>query len=148
MQEVRPGIYLDGAHNNAGIEKFLEAVEQVSGDSAVLLFSMVQEKDYAHAARRLIGSGRWEEVIVTAVPGARGVPCRVLAEAFREAAREQEGRPNMGLGKRTAKITEVEAPADAFAYAQKVKKPGQALFCAGSLYLIGELERIAGGMQK
>ena len=148
MQEVRPGVYLDGAHNNAGIEKFLEAVEQVTGDSAVLLFSMVQEKDYAHAARRLIGSGRWEEVIVTAVPGARGVPCRVLAEAFRKAAREQEGRPSMRLGKRAAKITEIEAPADAFAYAQKVKKPGQALFCAGSLYLIGELERIAGGMQK
>ncbi len=148
MQEVRPGVYLDGAHNNAGIEKFLEAVEQVTGDSAVLLFSMVQEKDYAHAARRLIGSGRWEEVIVTAVPGARGVPCRVLAEAFRKAAREQEGRSSMRLGKRAAKITEIEALADAFAYAQKVKKPGQALFCAGSLYLIGELERIAGGMQK
>lgn len=28
------------------------------------------------------------------------------------------------------------------------KEPGQTVFCTGSLYLIGELEKIAGGLKK
>ncbi len=45
------------------------------------------------------------------------------------------------------KITEIEETGQAYAYALTVKKPGQVLFCAGSLYLIGALEQIAGGME-
>ncbi len=177
MQEVQPKVYLDGAHNMAGIEKFLEAVEHITEDSAVLLFSMVKEKDYAHAARRLLEKGRWEEIIVTSVPGSRGVRSQVLAEAFhrclegapqepspgRDAEKGilQAGSGNLGTGSdpkgrtenrisqsvRAVKITEIEEIDAAFTYAKKIQKQGQALFCAGSLYLIGELERIAGGMQ-
>lgn len=46
----------------------------------------------------------------------------------------------------TVKITEIGEIEAAYAYALSVKKTGQVLFCAGSLYLIGELERITGGM--
>ncbi len=170
MQEALPGVYLDGAHNLAGIERFLEAVGHISKDSAVLLFSMVKEKDYSHAAKRLLEGGRWEEIIVTAVPGSRGVQCRELAEAFYAALREvswdlprqgegshpQPGGMPVGEPRQDAlgggrpqpvRITEIEDIGAAFTYAQKVRRRGQALFCAGSLYLIGELERIAGGMQ-
>lgn len=152
MQEVQPNVYLDGAHNMAGIEKFLEAVEQITGDSAVLLFSMVKEKDYAHAARRLLEKGRWEEIIVTSVPGSRGVRSQVLAEAFRRCLEgaPQEPSPIREAGTgilQAVRITEIEGIEAAFTYARKIQKQGQALFCAGSLYLIGELERIAGGMQ-
>ena len=73
----------------------------------------------------------------------------------------QAGSGNLGTGSdpkgrtenrisqsvRAVKITEIEEIDAAFTYAKKIQKQGQALFCAGSLYLIGELERIAGGMQ-
>lgn len=138
MQEVCQDVYFDGAHNLSGIEKFLEAVEQLTKDSAVLLFSMVKEKDYVHAAERLLARGNWEEIILTTVPGTRGIKCETLTELFEQLA-EQAGR--------TVKITGIEDIEEAYAQALRVRKPGQKLFCAGSLYLIGELERIAGGMQ-
>ncbi|MFG6383089.1 MAG: bifunctional folylpolyglutamate synthase/dihydrofolate synthase [Lachnospiraceae bacterium] len=138
MQEVYPNVYLDGAHNLAGIDKFLEAVEQITKVSAVLLFSMVKEKDYIHVAERLLATGNWEEIIITSVPNVRGIRYDTLTEVFQNIAK-QKGQ--------TIKIIGVENIKDAFLLAQKVKKPEQKLFCAGSLYLIGELERIAGGMR-
>ncbi len=138
MQEVQPGVYFDGAHNLAGIEKFLEAAGQITEESAVLLFSMVKEKDYVHAAERLLTGRAWEEIILTSVSGSRGLTCETLTELFRKLAEEKH---------QTVKITGIEKTEQAFAYALSCRKPGQKLFCAGSLYLIGELEELTGGMQ-
>jgi dihydrofolate synthase/folylpolyglutamate synthase len=138
MQQVRPDVYFDGAHNADGILRFLEAAGQVSGTPAVLLFAMVKEKDYVRAAEDLLQKGEWENIIITCVPGNRGADCHMLAEVFERTADKN---------KQTVKITEIEQVEEAYAYALSAKKPGQILFCAGSLYLIGALERIAGGME-
>ena len=73
MQQVSSEVYFDGAHNLDGIEKFLEAAGLVSEKPAVLLFSMVKEKDYLGAAERLLAAGNWEEIVLTTVPGMRGM---------------------------------------------------------------------------
>ncbi|MCI9137415.1 MAG: bifunctional folylpolyglutamate synthase/dihydrofolate synthase [Lachnospiraceae bacterium] len=138
MQEALPDVYFDGAHNLSGIERFLEAAEQVTAESAVLLFSMVKEKDYIHAIERLLTKGNWEEVIVTRLSDSRGLDSGTLTEIFEKYAQGRE---------RPVKITEIKEVEKAFAYGCRCRKPGQKLFCAGSLYLIGELEQIAGGMQ-
>ena len=101
------------------------------------LFSMVKEKDYHYAAEILLGQGNWEEVILTSVPGIRGIEVRKLSEVFQQKAEHHQLR---------IRITEIEEIGKAYAYALSVRRPGQTLFCAGSLYLIGELERIAGGI--
>ena len=132
MQEVRSDVWFDGAHNLSGIGKFLEAVEQITKDSAVLLFSMARDKDYVHAIEQLVRKGNWEEIIVTKLPGARGADCDKLAELFEKFARQK---------KQNIMITEITDIEKAFAHALDVKKEGQKLFCAGSLYLIGELEQ-------
>lgn len=137
MQEVRPDVWFDGAHNLSGIDKFLEAVEQITKDSAVLLFSMAGDKDYVHVAEQLVDRGNWEEIIVTELPGERGVDCDKLAELFGIFA----GRKDKNI-----LITEIKDIHKAFAHALEVKKEGQKMFCAGSLYLIGELEQITGGI--
>ena len=137
MQQVSSEVYFDGAHNLDGIEKFLEAAGLVSEKPAVLLFSMVKEKDYLGAAERLLAAGNWEEIVLTTVPGMRGMEAGNLAEIFEKAAKES---------KNPVRITGIGEIDKAYAFALSVKKPGQILFCAGSLYLIGELERIAGGM--
>lgn len=138
MQEVQPGVYFDGAHNPAGIEKFLEAAGQITEESAVLLFSMVKEKDYVRAAEQLLTGRTWEEIILTTVSGSRGLTSGMLTELFRKIAEEKHQK---------VKITGIENTEQAFAYALSCRKPGQKLFCAGSLYLIGELEELTGGMQ-
>lgn len=137
MQQISSEVYFDGAHNLDGIEKFLEAALLVSKKPAILLFSMVREKDYLHAADLLLAVGKWEEIILTTVPGMRGMDAGSLREIFEKKATERDDAV------RLTGIKEVEA---AYAYALSIKKPGQVLFCAGSLYLIGELERIAGGI--
>ncbi len=138
MQQVREEVYFDGAHNLEGIEKFLEAAGQVAKTSSILLFSMVKEKDYVQVAECLLSRGNWEEIIVTTVPGDRGVDSGALTELFAQIVKQTH------LPIRIKGIREIE---EAYAYALKAKKPGQTLFCAGSLYLIGELERITGGME-
>ena len=39
----------------------------------------------------------------------------------------------------------IEDCAQAYRYVKEYRKDNQMVFCAGSLYLIGELEKIAGG---
>ena len=47
MEEVLPGVYLDGAHNEDGIEAFLETVEKDGcKGNRFLLFSVVSDKRY------------------------------------------------------------------------------------------------------
>lgn len=138
MQEVQPGVYVDGAHNLSGIERFLEAVKQITKESAVLLFSMVKDKDYIHVAKQLILEGNWDEIVVTVVPGSRGVCCETLTEIFQKFA---------GSGEQGIRVIGIQDIREAYIYALSCKKPKQKLFCAGSLYLIGELEQITGGMQ-
>lgn len=138
MQQISPEIYFDGAHNPDGIDRFLEAAAQIAHEPGILLFSMVKEKDLGYAARHLLDRGNWEEIILTSIPGTRGCDSRILKKRFEQAA----SRNCLAV-----KITEIEEIGQAYAYALKAKKPGQVLFCAGSLYLIGALERIAGGME-
>lgn len=138
MQQVDTDVYFDGAHNPDGIKKFLEAAGQIAKVPGILLFSMVKEKDYVRAAKYLLCQGEWEEIIITSVPGERGEDSRILAEVFVQTAQASH---------QTVKITRIEEIEEAYRYALLSKKPGQALFCVGSLYLIGELERIAGGME-
>lgn len=138
MQQVSPDVYFDGAHNSDGITRFLEAAGQVARSPAVLLFAMVKDKDYMRAAEELLQKGNWEEIIITSVPGSRGADCQMLAEVFGQMVQKN---------KQTVKITGIEETEEAYTYALSAKKPGQILFCAGSLYLIGALERIAGGME-
>lgn len=138
MQEVRAGIYFDGAHNAAGVAGFLQAVKQITHEPAILLFSMVQEKDYHKVVKELVEADIWEQVFVTAIPNARGISGSVLKEVFEHQAAES--------GKRL-QITEIDDIEHAFHEAAAARTREQKLFCAGSLYLIGELERITGGMK-
>lgn len=138
MQQICPDVYFDGAHNPDGIDKFLEAAGQITREPGILLFSMVKEKDYRCAAKQLLCRGNWEQIIITCVPGKRGTESRILAGVFEDLARANH---------RTVQITVIENIEEAYAQALSLKKPGQTLFCAGSLYLIGALERITGGME-
>lgn len=132
MQEVLPEIYFDGAHNPSGIEAFVQSVCLLAADDPcppLLLFSMVKEKDLCASVRILASGCRWESAAVTTVKGERGVPAEVLRQLFLESRNDPLAYT----------IENFDDCKEAFRIMQCRKKPGQRLFCTGSLYLIGEL---------
>lgn len=128
METVLPGVVLDGAHNADGIREFIRTAADVRGRMPVsLLFSAVVEKEYEKMIREICEDMQPEFVVVTQVGGARVVPAETLAEVFRRYTR-----------------VPVIARADvAEAFMEALSRKGDSmLFCAGSLYLVGELKKI------
>lgn len=127
METILPGVIVDGAHNEDGVEKFVETAEHFQKDHPLtLLFSAVEDKDYQDMIRTIVSRIRFRHVVTTQVGGSREVPAEKLAEIFREkGCPEVEGIP--------------EVPR-AFRRALEVKGEDGMLFCAGSLYLVGEIK--------
>ena len=124
MEMVLPGVIVDGAHNEDGVEKFVETAEHFQKDHPVmLLFTAVDDKDYPEMIRTIAGRLRLQKVVTTQVGGYRQVPAEVLAELFRKNG--------------CTDVTAVASPGEAFREAIKDRPKDALLFCAGSLYLVG-----------
>ena len=81
METVLPGVIVDGAHNEDGVEKFVETAEHFQKEFPLtLLFSAVDDKDYTDMIRTICTRIRFRHVIVTQVGGYRKVPVEELAE--------------------------------------------------------------------
>ena len=128
MQQAVEGIIFDGAHNPDGVRQLCDAIRQTTREGeAALLFSAVSDKAYTEMIRELCGKVRFAYIVVTRIPGGRGVDAGTLAAVFAECT--------------DAPVCAAEDPKEAFRLARDMRKPDQTLFCAGSLYLIGELEK-------
>ena len=128
METVLPGVVLDGAHNADGINEFIRTVKDVSSRHPVsLLFSAVVEKEYEKMIQEICENIQPQFIVVTQVGGARVVPADTLADVFR-------------------KYTNVPVTAEANvkkAFLTALDRRGESmLFCAGSLYLVGEIKAI------
>lgn len=133
METVLPDVVLDGAHNAAGIEEFLKTVRSVQKRRPVsLLFSAVIEKDYERMIREICQEVKFSSIVVTQIGDTRKVDATVLAELFRKYTDSPVGA--------RADV------ADAFAAALERKGDGM-LFCAGSLYLVGEIKALLARQQ-
>lgn len=129
METVLPGVIVDGAHNEDGVEKFVETAEHFQKEYPLtLLFSAVDDKDYTDMIRTILGRIRFRHVVVTQVGGYRKVPAEALAEIFR-----REGCPSAQA------FEDTEA---AFRAALALKGEDGMLFCVGSLYLVGEIKEL------
>lgn len=158
MQEIAPEIYFDGAHNTSGIGMFTEAVNRLTAKDTyrpLLLFSMVKEKDYSTSIDMLTADISWEEMAVTTIPNERGISFEKLQKLFEYKLKEHAMEPiSDGILKERAKqetgcTADAEHPIigfadyrEAFRVMKEKKKPGQKLFCTGSLYFIGALMEV------
>lgn len=128
METVLPGVVLDGAHNAAGIDEFLKTVRMVQEKKPVsMLFSVVVEKDYEKMIREICEGADFASIVVTQIEGDRKVAAEELADVFRKYTKAQ--------------VVAKESVPDAFETAMALKGEGM-LFCAGSLYLIGDIKAI------
>src|SRR5699024_2408749 len=83
MEEMRPGIFLDGAHNPGAVEAFADTLDALGERGPVILFSAVSDKEYEKMVSILCGRVKTGLYIVTEIKDSRKVPARELGEIFR-----------------------------------------------------------------
>ncbi len=128
METVLPGVILDGAHNDSGVEEFVKTARRFQKDTKVtILFSCVKEKDYEGMIRTICENLSFDSAVVTEVDSDRKVPAEELSQIFRKYTKQP--------------VAEYPSVLEAFDAALE-RKDGGILFCVGSLYLVGSLKRI------
>lgn len=129
METVMPGVIVDGAHNEDGIEKFVETAAHFQEEFPLtLLFSAVDDKDYKDMIHTICSRISFRSIVVTQVGGYRLVPAQKLAAIFTEAGCKE--------------VKAYEDIQEAFEEACHLKGSDGMLFCVGSLYLVGEIKSV------
>lgn len=127
MEEVLPGVYVDGAHNEDGIRAFLETVAMDGHQGKrTLLFSVVKDKDYGHMAEELLASGLFQKIAIAHMKTGRAVALETLEELF---------------GRTPDCVFEIyDNVVCAFERLLQSRSEGERIYAAGSLYLVGEIK--------
>lgn len=128
MQEIIDGIFIDGAHNEPAIQRFVETVKSNQAESS-LIFAVVQDKDYETMIELLTKDSIFSNVIITSIDGERQADEELIKNQF--------------LSKGQANVCVVSKSTDAFLLGRtwQQEKENRILYCTGSLYLVGELYR-------
>lgn len=127
MEQVRKNIFFDGAHNMAGIAGFLTSAQKIqTSGRKILLFGVVEEKNYKQMIELLMENQIWQEVFITRLNNKRTVLETELAKIFHNYS--------------DIPLHIFENAGEALKKALAAKKENDILFCVGSLYLIGELK--------
>ena len=130
MEEVIPGVYLDGAHNAGGMEALAGAIgrmQKETGKPVSLMFGVVSDKEYHKMIQKLCTCLRISRVTIAHMDTERSVEAGKLAEEFKN---------------------QLCCPVEAFptvkeAWEYFLREKGDGLgFCAGSLYLVGEVKAL------
>lgn len=127
MEEVLPEVYVDGAHNADGIRAFLETVREdgVFG-GRILLFGACADKEWERMLERAAASGLFEKMAAVPIKSARTVSLEDIKGWF-------AAHP-------ACKCALYEDAAAALHGLLKERMPGERIYIAGSLYLVGEIK--------
>lgn len=130
MEEVLPDVYLDGAHNEGGIQALSRTIgrlQRETGKSVSIMFGAVSDKDHHRMIKELCDKFPITHVTIAHIDSERCASTEKLAEEFREF---------------------LSCPVEVFstvrqAWERFLKEKGDGLaFCAGSLYLVGEVKSL------
>lgn len=128
MEQAGENLYLDGAHNPGGIKAFVQAALSIAAGRkkrAYLLFGAVSDKDYRAMAGMLCEEIDWSGIGTVHIDSSRGMEAAALAEAFSQSYK--------------GPVAVFETVCEALDRMREMAGE-EILFCAGSLYLIGELK--------
>lgn len=140
MEQIEEDIYLDGAHNEGGIREFAKAAGEITAlrgqGRKLLLFAVVSDKEYRDMAGILCREFAPDVLVLTQIAYSRGLDIKELEKAAVEAWQEVD---------QTNKYHDIRVIAsveEAFNMIRQEKRPEDTVFCAGSLYLIGEIKKV------
>lgn len=140
MEEVRPGIYVDGAHNEDGVRAFLETVAADGWEGRrFLLFSAVKDKAYEKMMGRILDSRLFGTVCLTELHSGRATQTETLAEITKELKEKSYGSGAEGPMIRCFQNVE-----EALWTLLREREPDTQIYIAGSLYLAGEVKAYLG----
>ena len=125
MEELMPGVYVDGAHNPGAVSQICKSIG-ISQGSWILLFAVCADKDYSDMIR-MLSDISWKRIYITKIEEARGAAVGEVERYFKQ----HTDCPLYGF----------ESAEEAFHAALQYKEDGDRLLCLGSLYLVGELKR-------
>ena len=126
MEEIRPNLYLDGAHNVTAISAFSQSVAK-DDSMKTIVFGAVADKDISSMICELVKGlkgANVEKYIVTNVTTEKKVEAKELKNIFEKYTKKP--------------VMIIENPRNAVDYAMENRGEGK-IYCLGSLYLIGEL---------
>ncbi len=133
MEEIEQRIYIDGAHNEDGIEAFVQSVKEMTkvmdgkNIKYILIFSVMKDKQYDRMIEMLCNLCMITEFVVTHIPGERGAKLTELKEKFSEYTNKN--------------IHIYEKIEDAIEYSILSRKDQGVVYIVGSLYLAGFVEK-------
>ena len=127
MEEVLPGVYVDGAHNEDGIDAFVQSLQGLfAKETYTIVFSAVNDKRYESMIQKVCLLEGLEKVVVTQIPGSRGVELKTFVNEFHKYT-----------DKEIHAYEELEGAAE---YALSNRGDKELVFFVGSLYLVGMLK--------
>ena len=135
MEEILPGVFLDGGHNPDGIGAFLRSAAAVplpAGGRRLLLFSAVSDKQVGVMAKEILDSGLFAQIVAVPMQNERGLSAERLGQFFRDV---------QGAGR---SVVMRENVTDGFRTLLAEKRPEDLVFAAGSLYLVGMIKELCG----
>ena len=134
LEEVLPEIYVDGAHNLGAVEAFVESVCFKNNGTAderllpIILFSAVSDKKYEEMISYLCRNLPSRLYIVTDIEDKRKVSAEELKHVFEKYTdRKVVAEPELSR---------------AWEMVQEEKRPGEEVYCIGSLYLAGMIKKL------
>ena len=128
MEEVCPGIYLDGAHNIDGIEAFLNSVRSsLGGGRRRLLFGVVSDKQYEKMIQMIAEADLFSEIAVTVLESDRSASLDSLREIW---------------GQYKIHCSFHQNAKEAYHHLMSDRKETDIIYIAGSLYLIGQIKTL------
>lgn len=133
MEEILPGVFLDGAHNEDGIDAFVTSVkEDGCKGKRWLLFSAVADKEYKIMKDKLVESDLFDCVYASPLKTARGISRDELEKIFAEKSLE-----NIVTDR---KVGIFDSAYEGFGKILSLKKDEDFVYVTGSLYLVGEIK--------
>lgn len=133
MEEVRPGVILDGAHNMHAVRALAKSIQMqrqggVMEGRLLVLFSAVKEKNYHEMIRFICHEIEADLIVVTQIPSSRATKASELKADFEQWTR--------------CPVVEKDSVSDACRFVFGEKDDKDKVYCFGSLYLVGEVERL------
>lgn len=133
MEQVLPGVYLDGAHNEGGMREFVKTANRVAGagrGKVYVLFGVVADKDYETMVRELCSQVRFDAAVLTHVDNSRALDVENVRKAFAAST----DKP----------LYACETVEEAVRTVLSLKQEEDTVFCVGSLYLVGSIKEVIG----
>ena len=133
MEMVLDNVYVDGAHNDDGIRELVHSVEDVfEGQDIYLVFAVAEDKDYQEMIHHLSQIRKLKGVIITEINNGRRRDFHEVMDIFKK---NWHGRIQGTYNVNEAIMT-----------GQEWKGKDGILICTGSLYLVGHVKEILGGI--